>query len=161
MKIRPDQIVKVGLDDGRAVGPGTFSSETINHLSIYKARPDIRVILHAHPASAVGMVTAGYIPRSITSEYVMLIRDLVAVDFGTPGEKSIKGLTDAFANTNIVLLKNHGAFSVGLTLLEALSRIEALEEAAKIAVAGRAFGGVPELTDEQREECICAYSKKS
>jgi len=161
LKIQPDEIVKVGLDDGRIMGGGECSSETINHLSIYRARTDICAIVHGHPANAVGMVSAGYIPKTVTSEYIMLVRNLVAVDFATPGEDSVRELTEALSHTDIVLLKHHGAFSVGMTILEAFSRIEALEEAAKITIAGRVFGGIPELTDQQVAECISAYGKKS
>lgn len=161
MKIQPDQIVKVGLDDGRVIGDGVYSSETINHLSIYRTRTDVRFIVHAHPSNAVGMVTAGYIPKCTTSEYIMLVRNLVAVDFAPAGEESVREFTEAFSHTDIVLLKHHGAFSVGSTLQEAFSRIEALEEAAKTEIAARAFAGMPELTDEQIESCISTYGKKS
>jgi L-fuculose-phosphate aldolase len=161
MKIQPEQIVKVSLDDGHVIGEGVYSSETINHRSIYQSRTDISAIVHAHPSNAVGMVTAGYIPKTTTSEYVMLVRNLVAVDFAPAGEDSVREFTEAFSRTNIVLLKHHGVFSVGSTILEALSRIEALEEAARVEIAARSFGRLSELTDELVKSCIDTYGGKS
>jgi len=160
MNIKPKDIVKVGLN-GEVIGEGSPSSEIINHLSIYKERTDIFAIVHAHPSTAVGIISAGYIPRSVTPEYIVMVRNLIAVDFATPGEESIKGLTDALKKSDIALLKNHGVFSVGFSLMQAFSRIEVLEEASKIVVAGKAFGGIPELTDKQIDDVINKYVKKS
>jgi ribulose-5-phosphate 4-epimerase/fuculose-1-phosphate aldolase len=119
----------------------------------------VQAIVHAHPSVAVGMVSAGCIPRTPTSEYIMFVRNLVAVDFSAVGEDSVRKLVEAFSQTNIVLLKNHGAFSVGSCLYEAFSRIEVLEEGCKIALVGKIFGGIPELSDILVKETITNYSK--
>jgi len=48
-------------------------------------------------------------------------------------------------------VKNHGVFAWGPTVIEAYAKIEILEEAAKMVVAGNAMGGfiVNSLSDEQ------------
>jgi L-fuculose-phosphate aldolase len=159
INIQPNEIVKIDLSDGHIIKGPKCSTETINHLSIYRSRKDVQAIVHAHPSVAVGMVSAGYIPKTPTSEYIMFVRNLVAVDFSAVGEDSVRKLVKAFTQTNIVLLKNHGAFSVGDSLYEALSRIEVLEEGCKIALVGKIFGGIPELSDILVKETIENYSK--
>jgi len=159
LNIQPDEIVKADLSDGHIIEGPKYSTETINHLSIYRSRKDVQAIVHAHPSVAVGMVSAGYIPKTPTSEYIMFVRNLVAVDFSAVGEDSVRKLVEAFSQTNIVLLKNHGAFSVGSSLFEAFSRIEVLEEGCKIAFVGKIFGGIPELSDMLIKETITNYSK--
>src|SRR5437868_1280068 len=48
-ELRPDDLVKLTLD-GRVVTPGGKpSSELRMHLAIYRLRPDVRCIVHAHP----------------------------------------------------------------------------------------------------------------
>jgi len=89
MSVKPSDIVKVALD-GKIIGDGVPSSETVVHLAIYKARKDINAIVHAHPSTAVGLVSAGFVPRGVTPEFVVMIGELGVVEFVTPGEKLLK-----------------------------------------------------------------------
>ncbi len=57
-ELRPEQLVKLTLD-GRVVGDGKPSSELKMHLAIYKLRPEVKTIVHAHPPCAVGLTVAG------------------------------------------------------------------------------------------------------
>lgn len=159
MSVKPSDIVKVALD-GKIIGDGVPSSETVVHLAIYKARKDINAIVHAHPSTAVGLVSAGFVPRGVTPEFVVMIGELGVVEFVTPGEKTAKALADVLTDHNLAVLKNHGAFSVGVSLMQAFSRIEVVEEASKMVVAGNEFGGMPQFTQEQIDDIINKYVKK-
>src|SRR5512140_3747633 len=56
--IKPDEVVRVD-PAGRLLSVGRPpSSETSMHLTIYRARPDIRAIVHAHPPTATGFAVA-------------------------------------------------------------------------------------------------------
>ena len=64
-------------------------------------------------------------------------------------------LADAVAgclteNTACVIMKNHGALTVGADLLQAFDRMEVLENAAKINIYSHLLGPAQELSDEQR-----------
>lgn len=157
--ITPKDIVKVGLE-GQVIGEGKPSTEALNHLSIYKTRTDIEAVVHAHPPTAVGIVSAGFIPQGVTPEYVVMVSPLAVVEFATPGVDSVERLKEGLSRSNLVLLKNHGVFSVGSSLMEAFARIEVLEEAAKMVMAGKLFGGMPELTEAQRRAVIDKYVRK-
>ncbi|MGC8721951.1 MAG: class II aldolase/adducin family protein [Caldisericaceae bacterium] len=159
MNVKPEDIVKVGLD-GTVLDNGVPSSETIVHISLYNRRNDISAVVHAHPSTAVGLVSAGFVPRGITPEFVVMIGELAVVDFTEPGAKTAEALANALTNHNLALLKNHGAFSIGNSLMQAFSRIEVLEEASKMVVAGKNFGGMPEFTAQQTQDIINKYVKK-
>ncbi|MBE3519698.1 MAG: class II aldolase/adducin family protein [Firmicutes bacterium] len=159
LNIAPGDIVKIDLE-GRVLGEGKPSTESINHLSLYKTRTDIGAVIHAHPPTAVGMVSAGFLPQGVTPEYVVMVGNLAVVEFATPGGDAVKKLNEGLSRSNIVLLKNHGVFSVGNTLPEAFARVEVLEEAAKMVMAGRLFGGMPELTEAQRRDVLEKYGRK-
>jgi len=159
VNLLPEHIVKVNLTNGEIIGGGACSSETINHLSIYHSRKDINAIAHAHPTTAVGMVTAGHLPTTVTSEFVVMIRKLGVVDFYPAGDKTVEELTKALEETDVVLLKHHGVFAVGNSLLNAMTKIEVLEEAAKVAFVAQVFGGMPEIPQDKVIECIKTYAK--
>lgn len=159
MNITPKDIVKISLEGKVLDSDGAPSSETINHLSIYKARQDINAIVHAHPPTAVGMVSAGFLLNGVTPEFVVMIGKLAVVDFTTPGFDSIEKLVRGFEDSNIVLIKNHGVFSGGKNLFNAFTRVEVLEEAAKMVFAGKLFGNMPELNEFQKKDIIVKYVK--
>ncbi|MGC8978686.1 class II aldolase/adducin family protein [Caldisericum sp.] len=157
--IQPEDIVKITID-GEVIDKGIPSSETIVHLGIYNARKDIKGIVHAHPPIAVGMISSGYTPRGVTPEFVVMIGELAVVDFTKPGRETSKVISEALKSHNIVVLKNHGVFSVGTNLMQAFSRVEVLEEASKMLMAGKLFGGMPQFSKDQETSIINNYVKK-
>lgn len=158
LELKPQDIVKVD-SAGKVIGKGKPSTEIINHLEMYKLRSDINAIIHAHPPFSTGIITSGYTPKAVTPEQVLLSNDIAVVDFIVPRKDSIIALTKALEKSNVVMVKNHGSFSVGKSLIECFTRIEVLEEASKMLIAGKLFGGMPELSNNKVENIIKNYSK--
>src|SRR5258707_7688650 len=52
--MRPSDMVIVDMEGRRLSGRRAVSSEIAMHLLIYRLRPDIRGIVHAHPPTATG-----------------------------------------------------------------------------------------------------------
>ena len=59
--LRREDIICVKAN-GEVVGPHKPSSEFPFHRAIYKLRPDVMAILHAHPPALVSFSVAGRIP---------------------------------------------------------------------------------------------------
>lgn len=156
--LKPSDIVKVDLA-GKVLDNGKPSSETINHIEIYKSRKDINAIVHAHPPLTVGIVSSGYIPKAVTPEHILLASDITVVDFVSPCKSSVASLTKALEKSNIAIIKNHGSFSVGESLAKCFVRIEILEEVSKMLIAGKLFGGMPELSEKDIKDVIEKYGK--
>src|SRR5277367_6448694 len=57
--LRPADMVIVDNDGNLLAGHHQVSSEIAMHLLIYKLRPDIQGIVHAHPPTATGFAAAG------------------------------------------------------------------------------------------------------
>src|SRR5579859_5655856 len=55
----PEDMVIVGLDGRKLNGSGNPSSEITMHLTIYRMRPDVGAVVHAHPCTATGFASAG------------------------------------------------------------------------------------------------------
>lgn len=159
-ELEPFDIVKVDLS-GKVIGRGKPSSETMNHLKIYNLRPDINVIIHAHPPFSIGIISSGYIPKVITPEYALLLSDLKVVNFTTSYEGSNNlSFIKSFEKSNTVMVKNHGLFSIGNSLMECFSRVEILEDVSKMIIAGKLFGDIPTLSTDEIKSIFNKYGRQ-
>jgi L-fuculose-phosphate aldolase len=132
-RITPGAIVRIDLD---GEGDANRSSEWAVHAAIYKARPDVKAIVHAHPIHACVLAVRRERLEAILDEVGPVLGGPVEVaeyaSSGSPelGDRAVKGLADRFA----VILANHGTVTVGATLEEAFYRLEVLERAAHVQV---------------------------
>ena len=144
----------------RAGGPRA-SSEVLMHLRIYERRPDVQAVVHAHPPTATAFAVAGEgIMDCILPEVVYQVGQVPLLQYATPGTE---GLADSFepyvATHDAFLLANHGATTVGPSLLLAHQRMESLEHAARIILAARQLGRVNGLTEAQVADLMAARQR--
>jgi L-fuculose-phosphate aldolase len=140
-------LVRVSLQ-GKVVSKGNPSSELATHLEAYRLRKDVKAVVHGHPPTAVALITAGVSIPVMTPEHAVMVRCLKVVGFAPPGEAGAKAVRGALKLCDVVGIRNHGFFSLGSDLHEAASRLEVLEESAKIYLAGKQVGGVSGLGRE-------------
>jgi len=152
-------LVRVSLE-GRVIGKGKPSSELPTHLAAYRVRKDVEAVVHGHPPTAVALVTAGMTMPSMTPEHAVMIRRLEVVGFAVPGEAGARAVEGSLKRCDVVGIRNHGFFSLGADLHEAASRLEVLEESAKIYLAGRQAGSVSGLRKEDLERVREAYGRE-
>ena len=76
-------------------------------------------------------------------EHAALVQNFEIVDFALPGEQGARAVRESLRTCDVVGIKNHGLFSLGGDLHEAASRLEVIEESAKIYLAGLPVGGIP------------------
>lgn len=151
-------IVRVSIG-GRVVGKGKPSSELATHLTAYRLRSDVNAIVHGHPPSAVALITAGISIPIMTPEHAVMIRRLEVVNFAVPGEAGAREVRESLKSCDVVGIRNHGFFSLAEDLHSAASRLEVLEESAKIYLAGRQVGGVSGLKEEDLNKIRSAYNR--
>jgi L-fuculose-phosphate aldolase len=126
------------------------SSELALHLAIYRARTDVRAIVHTHSLYATACAVAGKaIPASL-EEMVQAVGGAVQVaTYALPGTLELANhAVAALADRSAVLLANHGVAACGPSLAEALLVAELVEKAAHIHVVAEQLGGARELSDE-------------
>src|SRR5678816_4175089 len=67
----PDMMVIVDYDGRKVSGERDPSSELPMHLEIYRNRPDINAVVHAHPPLATGFAVAGIpLTRAVLAEVI-------------------------------------------------------------------------------------------
>jgi len=133
-------LVRVSLQ-GKAMSKGRPSSELATHLEAYRLRKDVRAVVHGHPPTAVALITAGVSIPVMTPEHAVMVKSLEVVGFAPPGEPGARAVRGALRLCDVVGIRNHGFFALGSDLHEAASRLEVLEESAKIYLAGEQVGG--------------------
>ncbi|MBL8131425.1 MAG: class II aldolase/adducin family protein [Anaerolineae bacterium] len=140
------------LPDGTITGPHKPSLEYPFHRAIYERRPDLRAVVHAHPAALVTFSLARIIPDTRIIPQAMRVCGRVGyAPYATPGSEALgTQIAQAFANGfDSVLLENHGAVAGGGSLLEAYQRMETLDFCGRTLLRARAIGSPHSLTDEQ------------
>jgi L-fuculose-phosphate aldolase len=148
--VRASQLVAVNARTGKVRGRGSPSTEIAMHLAIYHVRPDVTVIVHAHPPTATGFAVAGKpFPIGALAEVAGVIGPVPLVDYEPPGSEQLgRAAAKAFAEADAALLANHGAVTVGTSPDGALNLMESLEQAARILLSAHILGGVTELSHE-------------
>lgn len=132
---------------GRPVAGLPPSSEWPMHWAIYRARPDVRAVVHAHPPFATALACAGIsLDRPVLSEVVMSLGTVPLLPFSLPSTEDLARATAAgLGGGQAVLLANHGAVTVGPDLRTAFYRMETLEQASRILLYARLLGGARTL----------------
>ena len=152
----PDMIIKVDAEGKKLEGKLNPSSEIKMHMRVYRERPDVRAVVHAHPPIATSFTVAGIpLNQYILPEAVLTIGDVPTCEYGTPSTMEIPDSLEPYLqNHDAFLLKNHGALTVGNTLMKAYFVMEEVEFNAKICKNARELGGVEEIPCEQLEKLL-------
>jgi len=159
--MRASDLVIVNMDGHRISGKRAVSSEIGMHLLIYRLRPDVKGIVHAHPPTATGFAACGAaLTQPLVCEVVIGLGCIPLARYGTPGTPE---LTDALAplvpQYDAILMKNHGVVTYGETLACAYMKMETVEHFAKIALVSHLLGQEQPLNEREIEKLIVARSK--
>lgn len=148
-KLTPNDIMCVRAD-GTTLGPHRPSTELPFHRAIYRLRPDLRAIVHAHPPALVSFSIVRQVPDTrIVPQANRVCGPVGYAPYAPPGSEALgEQIASAFANGyDIIILENHGAAAAGRTLLEAFHRLETLDFCARTHLRARTLGEVTLLAD--------------
>ena len=159
--MKPSDMVIVDMEGRRISGKRNVSSEIAMHLLIYKMRPDIHGIVHAHPQTATGFAAAGMaLNVPLVCEVVIGLGSIPLAKYGTPGTCE---LTDALEplvpQYDAILMSNHGVVAYADTLHNAYMKMETVEHFAQIALVTHMLGRQEPLGSEELAKLIVARSK--
>ena len=151
MDLAEADLVALDLTGRRMDGAGSASSEISMHLRIYQRRADVRAVVHAHPPVATGFGVAGLdFMDDVLPETIFQLGGVPLVPYAMPGSSALGDAMEPWLHAHDgFLLANHGATTVGPSLLLAHQRMESMEQAARILLTARTLGRVNALTPEQ------------
>ncbi len=156
--ITPEKLVHIDKEGNVLEGLEGYrpSSEIKMHLRCYAEREDVGAVVHAHPPVATGYAVAN-VPLDEYSmiETVIAIGSVPVTPFGTPSTNEVpEAIAPYLGEHDVMLLKNHGALSVGADVITAYYRMETLELFAKISLNAHLLGGAEELPRENIDRLI-------
>jgi len=136
--LKYEDIVKVNLATNKSESGKNSSSELPLHSLIYK-NLSAKTIIHCHPSLINGYFAVNSSLKTLTFETKFYLGDVPVVEQDTPTVTKPELVINALKSSNLVVLKNHGAVSIADKFEDALSLIEALEEAVRTAAVARLF----------------------
>ena len=129
-------MVIVDMDGRQIKGRRTVTSEIGMHLLIYRMRPDVRAVVHAHPRTATGFAAAGIaLNQPLVCEVVIGLGQIPLAPYGTPGTPELAGtLRPLIPDYDAILMANHGVVTYGSDLMCAYMKMETVEHFAEITL---------------------------
>ena len=153
-EITPENMVLCNLDGEKVGGTGRKHSEVYIHSEIYKSRPDVNSVIHAHPTYSVAFSATGKNLQPISQPSVAFADGLPyfdeAIDLIRTPALGL-GVAKALGQCKAVLMRNHGVSVVGSTVEEATILLIMLENACQIQLAAMS-AGVGETFDAEQIE---------
>jgi L-fuculose-phosphate aldolase len=153
-RMRASDLVIVDMGGKPLKGTRQVSSEIGMHLLIYRLRPDVNGIVHAHPPTATGFAASGLdLNRPLVCEVVVGLGSIPLARYGTPGTPE---LTDALEplipHHDAILMANHGVVTFGSSLENAYMKMETVEHVARIALVTHMLGHAQPLGEKEVEK---------
>lgn len=141
--VTPDKILTIDMQGRVIAGSLRPSSETKMHLAVYRTRPDVIAIVHAHPPAATGFAACHIRLDTdiILPEVVFGLGKVGFAEYGTPSTEEIPNAVEKeIPDCDAVLLSNHGALTVGADVMQAYYRMEVLEMYARVRLVTKILG---------------------
>ena len=144
-EITASNLVKVDVDGtviDDPLGLGINQAGYVIHSAIHRARPDLQAVLHTHTrdGAALSAQREGLLPISqhalaYYSRVVYHAYEGVALDLDEQ-----QRLVANLGQSNILILRNHGLLTAGISVEHAFRELHGLERACNIQVAAQAGG---------------------
>ena len=136
--------------DGTMLGPHKPSCELPFHQTIYRMRPDVRAVMHAHPPALVAFSLVRRIPntRILPSAFAACGEPGMA-PYAVPGSAELgEKIAAVFAKGyDMVMLENHGAVVAKPDLFQAFAAFETLDFCARAEMDAVRIGTPVALDD--------------
>lgn len=152
-RMTPEMLVETDLEGHILAGDRHPSSESKMHWMIYRERPDVMAVVHAHPPmSTVFAICRRPLKERYLAEMIIGLGEVPVTEFAMLSTDEVPNSVRPFVQDHdAVLLANHGALTWGSSLLSAFDRMETVEQTAKIYSYVSQLGGGVEMTQEQAD----------
>ena len=156
-----DDLIICDLEGNRLQGTRARTTEINMHLTIYKMRPDVRAVVHAHPPASTGFAVAGRpLNQAILPEVIVNLGCVPLAEYGLPGTPAVtEGMAPYIPNYDAILMGNHGAVCYADELWKAYFRMETVEHTARIVLIAELLGGAKVLPRTEVDKLLDSRSR--
>jgi len=154
--LKPDDICTVDLEGKQITGKRKRTSEILLHLAIYKARPDIKAVVHSHPPHATAFAVAGVdLPTCIHPEAEVFLGAVKTAKYVTPGDTRLgESILPYVKDSNTILLQNHGTVTFDKDLEGAYYKLEIVDAYSRILLLAKQVGSIRPLDANEMKELL-------
>lgn len=156
-----DDVREVDLDGrGNLAGGYAVPNEFHIHTEVFRARPDVRAVVHAHPRDVMVADLAGVRLRQVFGAYNIPASRLAnhgvpvyprAVLIRTP--ELGRAVATVLGDSAAAILRGHGIVTTGESVEQATLRALDLAELSRISTEVALLGGSPQMmSDDDRDE---------
>ncbi|SIQ14915.1 L-fuculose-phosphate aldolase [Alkalispirochaeta americana] len=138
-----EMLLVMNMEGAVLEGEGRPSTEYKLHREVYRQRPDVTAVIHAHPPKAVAFTIAGKrLNTGLLPECVVALGNVPLAPYALPGTEELpRSMAELICLSDVVLLARHGSVTVGSSLGEAFKKLEKLEHCAQIQLYAELLGG--------------------
>ncbi len=154
--LKPDDICTVDLEGKQVAGKLKRTSEILLHLAIYKARPDIKAVVHSHPPHATAFAIANVeLPTCIHPEAEVFLGAVKTAKYVTPGDTRLgESILPYVKDSNTILLQNHGTVTFDKDLEQAYYKLEIVDAYSRILLLAKQIGVIRPLDAAEMKELL-------
>jgi L-fuculose-phosphate aldolase len=159
--LRPSDMVIVDRDGHLLSGTRNVTSEIGMHLAVYRGRPDVNAVVHAHPPVATGFASCGLaLDAPLCAELIMTLGKIPLAPYATTGTDEVgASLEPLLRDHDAILMANHGLVTYGKDLLDAFMKTETCEHFAQVSLTAHQLGCRKLLEDDALNKLLQARAR--
>jgi L-fuculose-phosphate aldolase len=159
--MKTSDLVIVDMEGRKLKGHRDVTSEIGMHLLVYRMRPDVNAVVHAHPRTATGFAAAGLaLNQPLVCEVVIGLGQIPLAPYGTPGTPELADtLRPLIPDFDAILMANHGVVTYGTDLQSAYMKMETVEHFAQITLVTHMLGKQQPLECGDLEKLLAVRSR--
>ena len=154
--LKPEDLCVVDMEGKQVSGKRKRTSEILMHLAIYKARPDVKAVVHSHPPHATAFAIANVdLPTCIHPEAEVFLGAVKTAKYVTPGDTRLgESILPYVKDANTILLQNHGSVTFDVDLESAYYKLEIVDAYARILILAKQIGSIRPLDAGEMKELL-------
>jgi len=166
-ELLPEQMVLVDYHTLEYEGVFMPTSEATMHAAIFRARPEIRAVIHTHQVYATTVAVAGKEIPAIVDDQAQILGSSIKVTSyqRSNSDELAKEVVINLEGRNAVLIANHGAVCVGRDMDEAFVAAQILEKTCQVFIGAAVLGGAQPISPEEAsrlyQDYLTDYSRRA
>jgi L-fuculose-phosphate aldolase len=142
-EVEPDDVIALDLDDPNALTGADYHLESVMHVEVYRARPDVGSVIHGHPLYATALGATDGQLQLLTHDAVLFSEGLGVYEDSaalvTTHEQAAR-VAEALGPGRAALLRNHGVVTAGEDVRWAVLAAVTLERAIRFQSVAATLG---------------------
>jgi L-fuculose-phosphate aldolase len=152
-EVAPGDVLHASID-GDVERASDMHLEAVLHTEVYRARPDVRCVIHGHPLHSTAF-GAAHADLAFLTHDAILFKDGVASLDEAPemivGTSQGQVVAEALGHRSALLMRNHGVLIVGKSVQWAVLAAVTLERAVQIQATAARYGALRPVADDAVE----------